>query len=540
MAASPLDRLARATAGALARGLPPPVEEIAALFDERPEALIETLDGLVRRLATPRDDDALAAAYAALLGLQLQQLRFYLESDFADAKALHARFEERVAGLMRAGGMPPLALMDVSREMRAARLRPGPALRAASVATMTAEEASAEGEPADGAAAAPLRSDVEALLQQVSADAGDDPYAVNEAFAEMTYLLPLPVRPLLVEAMVQAPAEVLRDVAVLALLDPEPEARRGAAAALAANAAALTPAGLRRLATIRAWLPEDERAILDRALEAARREAAPWAPGPREVEIRASLVDGSSAQSFLLATPAGKRRRLSSVMVRHGVGVLDAWSGEPEAKGSVAASLETAGNDMPMRRVARPYLDRAVGRALRDGMRLGAVPSTGLLQVAEMLGAADWRPVDIEWRAALAALLEAVPAAMRTPESAGSIAAASAEWGTGTGLADSWFEDDPTVQDVLARCVEEDFETRIQRVLDEVIEPRKAKWAERFSETALWLKEGATPDPDWARFAILAQELAAGRRAADTPLLEEIAVTTIEAAEGGFADELPW
>jgi hypothetical protein len=71
-------------------------------------------------------------------------------------------------------------------------------------------------------------------------------------------------------------------------------------------------------------------------------------------------------------------------------------------------------------------------------------------------------------------------------------------------------------------------------VLDRVISPRQDKWIERLGWVALWLKE-AEPDLHfrWSDFAILARELVAGRPLDTIPLMQQIALQTVEATEGG-------
>ncbi len=95
-------------------------------------------------------------------------------------------------------------------------------------------------------------------------------------------------------------------------------------------------------------------------------------------------------------------------------------------------------------------------------------------------------------------------------------------------LTDQGAEDDQEVKDVLAKSRSRQLEMLMQRVLDEIVEKRKLKWAERFLWLALWLKEGP-PDllSPWPQFTILARELAKGRRAREIPLMEQIALTTV-------------
>jgi hypothetical protein len=74
------------------------------------------------------------------------------------------------------------------------------------------------------------------------------------------------------------------------------------------------------------------------------------------------------------------------------------WTGEPESRRRVEATLAEAGMNAPMIVVSRSYLDRITAHNLALSLERAAPPPLGLLQVAEMLGGANWRPIDrIAW-----------------------------------------------------------------------------------------------------------------------------------------------
>ncbi|CAK0745567.1 hypothetical protein CCP2SC5_1350004 [Azospirillaceae bacterium] len=170
-----------------------------------------------------------------------------------------------------------------------------------------------------------------------------------------------------------------------ALLDSRKEIRRSAALALLPCAGMLTPVALRRLIVARSWLPEDERHFVDQVVRAARVngvDCAPWPTPPTSVEIYTSEIDGSAAQGFLLITPEKRRFRVSSVLCRRGVGVLDAWVGDATPRREIDRLLRQARDQTPMLAVGREYLDRALADALHAGLTSLTVPPIGLLQVA--------------------------------------------------------------------------------------------------------------------------------------------------------------
>ena len=89
------------------------------------------------------------------------------------------------------------------------------------------------------------------------------------------------------------------------------------------------PTMLRRMITMRNWVPEDSRAALDSAVAAARRKGVPPAQWD-EVEVRrlqSTGVDGSGAIGVLAHCRRKRKNVLGSVVLKHGYGVREAWAG---------------------------------------------------------------------------------------------------------------------------------------------------------------------------------------------------------------------
>src|SRR5207244_5184201 len=155
---------------------------------------------------------------------------------------------------------------------------------------------------------------------------------------------------------------------------------------LAQVAGALTPTDVRRLIAMRNWRPENERAEVDAVIRKARAagiDCAQLRTGSIET-IVATAIDGATTQGFLLVSPAGRKKRLSSILTRGGV--ADAWSGEPESRHRIEATLADSGMDAPMLAVCRSYLDRVLSHTLAPSVARGVAAPLGLLQVAETLG----------------------------------------------------------------------------------------------------------------------------------------------------------
>jgi hypothetical protein len=105
-----------------------------------------------------------------------------------------------------------------------------------------------------------------------------------------------------------------RGAVVLFLLDPDPVVRRAVAGALAGVASTLSPTEVRRLIAVRNWRPIDERTEVDAIIRKARgwRRLRAMGGGQRRNDL-ATAVDGSVARGFLLVSPAGRKKRISSI-----------------------------------------------------------------------------------------------------------------------------------------------------------------------------------------------------------------------------------
>src|SRR6516162_321999 len=201
-------------------------------------------------------------------------------------------------------------------------------------------------------------ADVHAALAGLLEACGDDPFMLVGSLVEFSHAMPAENRGALAAGLALCGVSATRGAAVLLLLDPDQVVRRAVAEALATVASALSPTEVRRLVAMRNWRPEKERAEVDgivRKARAAGVDCAQWEVGSTET-ILATAIDGAATQGFLLVSPAGRKKRISSILTKGGV--ADAWSGEPESRRRIEAALVDSGMDAPMLAVSRSYLDR--------------------------------------------------------------------------------------------------------------------------------------------------------------------------------------
>jgi hypothetical protein len=381
--------------------------------------------------------------------------------------------------------------------------------------------------PVDQNEVGPFPADVRAALAGILEACDGDSFIAAGSLIESGHAMPAETRGILAGALALAGIPEARGAAVLFLLDPDSAVRRAVAGALAQVAASLTPTEVRRLIAMRNWRPENERAEVDAVIRKARGagiDCAQWEAGSIET-ILATSIDGATAQGFLLVSRVGRKKRISSLLTKGGI--ADAWSGEPESRRRIEASLAGAGMDAPTLAVTRPYLDRMVAHHLALSTEKGEAPPLGLLQVAETIGGADWQPARMAFSETLAELIAEVPKAMYEPAALASVLRRSGELADLEAVAQSWFEDDPQVAEAVKRARGRDRATLATYLLQSVMARHRDRWADVILRTALWMREAPPDDLCWREFAIVAKALAEGRDMTEIGLMRDIALRTI-------------
>ena len=374
----------------------------------------------------------------------------------------------------------------------------------------------------------PLPSDVRAALAGILDACDGDPFMAVGSLTETGHAMPVEARGALAGALALAGNAGARGAAVLFLLDQNSTVRRAVARALVQVAASLTPIEVRRLIAMRNWRPEDERAEVDAVIRKARSagiDCAPWDAGSIDATV-ATAIDGATAQGFLLISPAGRKKRISSVLTKGGI--ADAWSGEPESRRRIEMSLAAAGMDAPTLAVSRSYLDRTVAHHLALSIEKRETPPFGLLQVAETIGGADWQPARMAVGETLAGLIAEVPKAMCEPTTLTSVLRESNELADLEAVAQSWFEDDPQAAQAVDSARGRDRAKLATYLLQSVIARHRDRWADIVLRTALWMRE-APPEANlcWRELAIVAKALVDGRDMTEIGLMRDIALRTI-------------
>jgi hypothetical protein len=118
---------------------------------------------------------------------------------------------------------------------------------------------------------------------------------------------------------------------------------------------------------------------------------------------------------------------------------------------------------------------------------------------------------------------------MSRPAAVKAVLRESSAWTERHPICESWFEEGTEAVRVIAKLSARHPEEAIVRILDDVLEHRRDKWAEHCVWMALWLRE-QPDDTDWRRFAIVARALVEGRNLEEISLMIAIAIRTVSAA----------
>ncbi len=495
-------------------------DETRDFLVDSPECLLVFLDGFLEAAnrLPGEEGEELADAYYFLLEVELDFLRVHLDHRHETAHQVREDFERRIIDAIESGEASAEQAMAIVNAMIQKRVPPGAEL------TAVCEEAF-EREAGDLDNADPA-----ALCAEIVEQCHDDPFMIREVLYSSAHFGDDAFSAGSIQALLRAPQSAMREGAALGVLDADSDVRRAVAKALAEVPDTITPPTLRRLIALRRWLPEAERGPIDQAVRSARLagvECAQWPPGARIAEIRASAPDGSGAQMVMIVTNADGEHRLSALLFKHSGGIADAWTSDPQPMHEIKEMLSEQSSGIRLLPVSRAYLDRMAGYYLELGLKESAPPPARLLEVAEFVQAPQWQPAECGgWREMLAGVMTEVRSELLTPNSVRQIIATSAKWGMRRQWAASWAEEGEEVEDLFDRYGHRSWKFICDKIIDRILEKHRATWTERFTLTALWMKEAPRHSLPWEHFAIVAHSMLNEIPLRNFPLMHKIAEAT--------------
>jgi len=249
----------------------------------------------------------------------------------------------------------------------------------------------------------------------------------------------------------------------------------------------------------------------------------------------------------MAVVPNGKGHLSCSVLLKRGRGVADSFIIPLQTKKELKSFLDMMKLEGAFLETSSEYFDQRLCHGLAEGAALGNAPSFWLAHVAEVLGKDQWKATVFDARHELALMraeLKREKPELLSNKSCRKSLIDSAEWCDEHHFADSWFEDDAEVDNVIAAVFKKkgnkpDAEwTAVNVIIESILEKRRQVWLERLTLNALWLKASKKPPLPWHQMFHLA-EIVADRAfpLAEIPLMESIAIQSLGAYLSRREDE---
>lgn len=485
---------------------------------------IELLELALEEAAKKQSKNSLFDSLAFLFGQALETLRFDIEAGYKTASEISDNVRKRLVAASKTGASDPSILLFLAQCFGFAKLDLGEELRGAveHLIEKVGQENSGDLNLADPAE---LLGFVADLVKQADGDA----FALFSVLAESADGVPDEHRAVMAAALLYSGEAAAMEASIGWLLDPAKSVRQSMANALedAARKGKVTPSMLRRMITMRNWLPEESRAALDAAVATARRKGvspAQW-DDVEVCQLVTTGVDGSGAIGVLAHCRNKRKNILGSLVLKLGFGVRDAWAQE----GVKQKEIESAFAEVSLLdqfTVSADFIRRAVGHFLALGHETGLMPPFGLVRFLEAVGVSSVQPELLS----ASSLLDTIQDGRAISTSAfEDLLAEGSNLVNDYSLLDSWFDAGDEVDAVLTG-------SRIARmkreglIIEKVLEPRREWWAQATAWAAYILYQAGN-DERWQEFYAAALAMVQKRPLHKIALMKTVAEQTVEAAE---------
>ncbi len=484
-------------------------------------AAIELLELALAEAAKERSNEPLVASFSFLFGQALESLRLDIESGYKTASDIAEKVRKRLLTASDAGESDPSTILSLVQCFGAAKLDLGDELRGG-VEHLLKEVGETEAGDFDPA-------DLFGFVGDLAKQANGDVFALYSILAESSEGIPEEHRAAMATALLFSGESAAVEASLGWLLDPAARVRQAIAAALedAARKSKVTPIMLRRMITMRNWLPEDSRSSLDSAIATARRKGvspAQW----DDVEVREIVttgVDGSGAIGVLTHCRKKRKNVLGSLVLKFGFGVRDAWAREGMTQKEIDDTYVEAGL-IDQFTITPDFIGSAVGHFLVLGHQTGLMPPFGLVNFLEAVGVSSVQP---ELKS-VESLLDAMAEGSKLGTDAfQNLLVKDFSLAGDYFFMDSWFEAGDKVDVVLT----DNHDARKKRealIIEKVLEPRREWWTQ-VAAWAAYILYRAENDERWQDFYAAVLAMVKARPLDEISLMKKVAEQTVLAWE---------
>ena len=500
--------------GRVSAALPRALEPL----EEYPEHVFDLVALLAKEGLKTRPREELISAYGFILGRSLELLRYAVERDDAGIVDLVDRLRGSLLEAVHRDRISPAILMLILHQFASAKLDAGDALR---------EQLSQLMDQDDEAHAAVARGEGHDHFAHVAADMENDPFAIHAYLDESMDALPQEIRAGLVMATFGENVPAVREAALGFLFSKSEDARGKLIEllTLASPHGLVSGTMLRRMIAIRNWLPEAERAALDRAIRSARATGVACAPASKAnvVGVLASGVDGSGAITALVIVQDDRRHALAGLLAKQGFGIRDAWVRRGLSKADLKEVLDHVAGEIEVAPSSLDYVVAILRQGLANNIETGNPPPFGALDVVETCGLAEINPAAMCVEVLVAELLAGIDPARLSAAAVEKTLRDSSDLQETHPMLASWFEDN------VSKLIGNKRAPRGKRIAVLMMGPlqaRRRRWAGLCGSMALSLKHQG--HADWENFTILARELLGTRPIDEFGLMKVVAATTLD------------
>lgn len=328
-----------------------------------------------------------------------------------------------------------------------------------------------------------------------------------------------------------------QDIALLTLLHPKAEVREIAFATLdqLMDKVTLSSISLSRLQVIKYWYAEQYRASFDRWIKTQRKKGVVFEPEPTiaTMAFKATEVDGTGSQGIFIHVRKNRKNRLCGLLLKHDMGLKDAWITPIIPAGEVADYYRQAfAESVTLRDVDLSYFQLMVEHFLAVTIEKGDIPYLHFLEIQEMLGL-RLRPnkLDLEY------LFEQLSVQITpfTEEVIQQSLQRSKSWLKSKQFTESWYIENPLVDKIVnhnSSFVDGVKVCRLADAMEDVftdeMELNREKWLFHFLWIALWVKaKHRKNEKVWQDSFLIAHTIREGYPLKDIPVMKEICHQTV-------------
>ena len=327
--------------------------------------------------------------------------------------------------------------------------------------------------------------------------------------------------------------ELIREGTLLFLLHKNTSIRDAVLIALADAECIqnISPKGLRRLISIRNWLNESQRSLLDDIIRDVRRcntQCAALHPneGLQHQRTVVTSSDGVGASSiFCSFTHAGESAVVGAI-IKEDVGIIDTWvklNCDAEEFDDIVQQID---EQIPTQEVNTDYLQIVLPHFLSLNVKSEEALSPEVLLWMEWMGLDIYHPQPISSANTLNQWQQKNPQ-LFSPQRIKHTFQKSSQWFIDGSMTQSWFEDNSEIERVIQDFKQTDLDFD-DDLVNALLEPHRNKWRERFFFLALRAKHEAKKGLyDWCDFALIAKMLADNEPLIEIPSMAEIAINTL-------------